>query len=166
MRNFLVLLPVAVFLLLGSVAVFAQDAPKCTETNGLKAYEIKDILKAHKSARDSAKATPLAWDCSLAAKAQALAAGAAGGSASTPAAGESRLSSHDASLDVNLALDTWRQEKSDWDSKTGACENGRVCSHWEQMTAPATTKIGCGIDRSGKGTSKAVLVCLYDPPRP
>ena len=165
MKHLFFLLALSVFVLSGSILAIAQDAPKCSESNGLKSYEIKDILKAHKSVRDDVKATQLVWDCGVAAKAQAIADNAANGSAGAPEAGESRLSSHDASLDIKTALDTWRLEKSDWDSKSGACETGHVCSHWAQMIAPATTKIGCGINRKGKGTSKAVVVCLYDPAR-
>ena len=166
MKRIFFMIPAAVLLLFGSLAATAQDAPKCSEANGLKSYDVKEILKAHKSARDSVNVAALTWDCGLAAKAQGIADGAAGGSSAAPGSGESRISTYDSSLDVKTALDTWRQEKSDWDAKTGACENGRVCSHWAQMIAPATTKMGCGISRKGKGTSRSVMVCLYDPPRP
>ena len=67
---------------------------------------------------------------------------------------------------MKSAMDLWREERHDWDAKAGACETGRVCNHWAQMIFPSTTKLGCGINRKGKGNTKAVLVCTYEPARP
>ncbi len=155
-----------VLMLLATSFAAAQDMPKCSEANGLKQSEMKDILKAHNSARDSVDASKLTWDCALAARAQAAADAAVGGSASTSAPGENRISSYDSSLDVKGAVDLWREERRDWDTKAGTCDPGRACNHWAQMIFTSTTKVGCGVNRKGKGSTKAVLVCTYDTARP
>jgi len=151
---------------LGISFAAAQDVPKCSEANGLKQSEMKDILKAHNSSRDGVDAGKLTWDCGLAARAQAAADAAVGGSASVSAPGENRLTSYDSSLEVQSAVDLWREERRDWDKKTGTCGDGHSCNHWAQIIFPSTTKVGCGINRKGKGSTKAVLVCTYDPAKP
>ena len=147
-----------------TLSVLGQDV-KCPETNGLKSSEIKDLIKSHNSARDSADLPDLTWDCALAARAQAAADSAATGASSGPAVGENRTSSYDSSLDVRTVLRLWREERRNWDAKSGTCETGRICNNWAQMVNSATTRFGCGINRKGTGTSKAILVCSYDPPR-
>ena len=161
LRTFVIVLAL---LTVGSLAALAQDV-KCTEVNGLKNSEIKDLIKSHNSARDTANVADLTWDCTLAAKAQAAADASAAGSTSAPAPGENRTSSYDSGLDIKTVLGLWREERRNWDSKSSTCETGRICNNWAQMVNTATTRFGCGINRKGTGNTKAFFVCTYDAPR-
>jgi pathogenesis-related protein 1 len=137
-------------------------ASACKGANGLTADEIATILGEHNKIRAAVGLPALTWSCSLADTAQAWAAKAVPGHSGTDL-GENIFVSSNPQIAIATAMSTWEKEKSSWNNKAGACQAGKTCTHYTQMVWRATTEIGCGVNRSGGGKWKTMMVCNYNP---
>lgn len=146
---------------LTKTAAIASVPVKCIG-NGLTQAEQTEILVAHNRIRASIGLAPLKWDCGIATAAQSWAAkGLAEHNESTPY-GENIFVAMDGAETVSTATERWESEKANWTNKPGTCASGRTCTHYTQIVWRSTSKIGCGINRSGPNKWKTILVCNYD----
>jgi pathogenesis-related protein 1 len=59
-------------------------------------------------------------------------------------------------------IDSWGNEKSDYDLASNACKAGAVCGHYTQIVWRDTLKVGCGMATCGN-THEQIWVCHYSP---
>lgn len=59
-------------------------------------------------------------------------------------------------------IDSWGNEKSDYDLASNACKAGAVCGHYTQIVWRDTLKVGCGMATCGN-THVQIWVCHYSP---
>lgn len=62
---------------------------------------------------------------------------------------------------VGDAVDSWGEEKSDYNYSKNKCKNGAVCGHYTQIVWENTTSVGCAKSTCG---GYVTWVCNYDPP--
>ncbi|XP_071500169.1 peptidase inhibitor R3HDML-like [Diadema antillarum] len=154
-------------------------AKRAARNNGLSEQDQQTILATHNGHRgdvspSAANMVPLRWDAELAASAQAWA--------------DQCTFSHDDSSDrrtdewwwvgQNIAygfgysmtsyIDSWNDEKVDYDYASNTCASGAVCGHYTQVVWADSTFIGCGwatCPYNYKGVTYPFdyLVCNYGP---
>jgi pathogenesis-related protein 1 len=59
-------------------------------------------------------------------------------------------------------IDSWGNEKADYDHARNECKAGAVCGHYTQMVWHNTLKVGCAMATCGN-THEQVWVCHYSP---
>ncbi len=59
------------------------------------------------------------------------------------------------------AVDSWGEEKNDYNYDTNKCNPGAVCGHYTQIVWKNTTKVGCA---KSECNGNVTWVCNYDPP--
>lgn len=58
-------------------------------------------------------------------------------------------------------VDSWADEKADYNYNTNKCKPGKICGHYTQIVWQTTKKVGCAkIECDGFD----IWVCNYDPP--
>jgi hypothetical protein len=122
-----------------------------------------ELLTAQNEARAELKLKPLSWDCKLADLAQAWAARGVFEHRDGNPFGENIFVSSNADTPPTAAVNNWMREKSFWNNKTAACQDGKVCTHYTQLVWKQTTQVGCGINRKAPGKWKFLLVCNFNP---
>ena len=63
------------------------------------------------------------------------------------------------------AINSWYDEKSDYDYASNSCTPGAQCGHYTQIIWQDTTEFGCAkaIYKTGQYTGWTVVVCHYNP---
>jgi len=46
-------------------------------------------------------------------------------------------------LNMTYVIESWNNERNDFDFATGKCKSGKVCGHWTQVAAARTHEVGC-----------------------
>jgi len=59
------------------------------------------------------------------------------------------------------AVDSWGEEKADYNYSSNSCDPGEVCGHYTQIIWKNTTKFGCA---KSICDGAVTWVCNYDPP--
>ena len=59
-------------------------------------------------------------------------------------------------------IDSWGNEKADYDLALNACKAGAVCGHYTQIVWRDTLKVGCGM-AACNDNHEQVWVCHYSP---
>lgn len=145
--------PVMVWFLLFSAAylVQAQNAPL-------------DYLAAHNVARAMVGVGPLVWDPAIAAYAQWYA---------NQRRGDCRLIHSRSNYGENLfwgsgkewsareAVESWVNERRDYNYATNTCNPGRVCGHYTQVVWKNSVRLGCARVRCNSGA--IFITCNYSP---
>lgn len=135
----------------------------CTGSNGLKAEEIDALLAAQNKIRADLKLSPFTWDCKLADLAQEWATRGVFEHREDVEYGENMFAASNIAVNATAAVDWWMKEKAFWDNTAGACQAGKVCTHYTQMVWKSTAQVGCGINRNASGKYKVILVCNFNP---
>ena len=120
------------------------------------------LLKAHNDARAEYKLDALVWNCTLAGVAQEWA--DKGSFAHSPTSfGENVFGSSRPNEALASVVRQWMGEKVNYDSATGECIPGKVCTHFTQVLWRKTAAVGCGINRKASSPFKTIVVCNYSP---
>ncbi len=157
------ILPAILAIILLVFAADAQDSKICSGTGDLTETEKNQILEMHNVVRAEFKLSKLTWDCKLAKYAQEWADRDFSGHRPDNNFGENLFVSAMRNDSPLTAVHRWLSEKQFWDNGSGACQAGRVCTHYTQMIWKKTVKVGCGINRNTSGKWKTFVVCNYDP---
>lgn len=136
---------------------------KCSQSNGLTAEEINQLLSIHNHERAAQRVKPLQWECKLAETAQKWANGSVFAHREDSFYGENIFVSSVANESVSSMMAGWLGEKNYWQNKSGKCTKGKTCTHYTQIVWKTTARIGCGVNHSAKGKWKLMFVCNYDP---
>ena len=59
-------------------------------------------------------------------------------------------------------VDSWGDEKADYDYATSSCKPGKMCGHYTQMVWKTSTKVGCAYAVC-EDSQEQVWVCQYQP---
>lgn len=59
-------------------------------------------------------------------------------------------------------IDSWGNEKADYDHARNECRAGAVCGHYTQLVWRDTSKVGCGM-AACSNSHEQVWVCHYSP---
>jgi len=59
-------------------------------------------------------------------------------------------------------VDSWGNEKSDYDYASNRCAQGKICSHYTQTVWRTTTTVGCAMAVC-EDTQEQVWACQYQP---
>ena len=154
----------AVFIVITLVfAANAQASKVCSGKSEITESEKRQILDSHNKVRAELNLSRLIWDCELAEVAQEWATRGIFGHRPDNDFGENLFVASAANSSPVFAFKQWMLEKSYWDNDLGACQTGKVCTHYTQIVWKKTTKVGCGINRNAKGKWKTLVVCNYDP---
>ncbi len=62
---------------------------------------------------------------------------------------------------VSDAIDSWADEKKDYDYKKNKCNEGKICGHYTQIVWETTTEVGCAKVICNE---TVIWVCNYNPP--
>jgi pathogenesis-related protein 1 len=60
-------------------------------------------------------------------------------------------------------VDSWGNERADYNYKTNTCTKGKMCGHYTQVVWKSTTTVGCAMAVC-KDSREQVWVCRYQPP--
>lgn len=150
-------------IILLAFGAIAQASKVCSGTTNITDTEKRQILESHNKARAEFKLTQLNWDCELAKVAQEWANRGFSGHRPDNDFGENLFVASAANSSPVNAVQKWMLEKSFWDNSSGACQTGKICTHYTQIVWKKTTKVGCGINRNAQGIWKTLVVCNYDP---
>lgn len=133
-------------------------------------------VEAHNEARYLAGVAPLVWDQALADVAQAY---------SETLVSQCRWEHSGNGYGENLYATTltqawvpasdpvqsWVDERFDYDYPSNTCDSGKVCGHYTQIVWDSTTKVGCGAAISTAcqlfpewPVGVQIWTCTYDPP--
>lgn len=127
--------------------------------------EMKALLGQHNSWRAQYKMPPLIWDKTVAGVAQAwadqLAAAGRFEHRQDGQYGENMWGGTAGQFPIASVVDSWGNERDDYDMNTNTCAEGKMCGHFTQVIWWNTTNLGCGKATGGNGND--VLVCNYDP---
>lgn len=66
-----------------------------------------------------------------------------------------------ASFSAKAVVDSWAEERHDYDYDKNTCEVGAQCGHYTQIVWRKTTRVGCAKVRCSNGNE--IWVCVYDP---
>jgi uncharacterized protein YkwD len=135
----------------------------CQGKGAMAPDAVAEILNAHNKVREQFNLGKLTWNCKLAEFAQEWASRGIFEHRTDSLYGENIFATKVTGLSPAIAVQRWLAEQSFWDNKTGACEAGKVCSHYTQVVWKKTTQIGCGVNPGAAGTWKTLVVCNYDP---
>uniref|UniRef100_A0A0D9V169 SCP domain-containing protein n=1 Tax=Leersia perrieri TaxID=77586 RepID=A0A0D9V169_9ORYZ len=146
-----------------ALAIAAAVACPCQAQNSQQ-----DYVKLHNAARAAVGVGPVTWDTSVQAFAENYA---------RQRAGDCKLihSSNRDNLGENLfwgsagkdwsaadAVQSWVNEKKDYNYGSNSCAPGKVCGHYTQVVWRASTKIGCA--RVVCSNNRGVFItCNYKP---
>ncbi|WP_052177778.1 CAP domain-containing protein [Methylotenera sp. G11] len=59
-------------------------------------------------------------------------------------------------------IDSWANEKDDYDLARNACRTGAICGHYTQIVWRDTAKVGCGM-ATCSDSREQIWVCHYSP---
>jgi pathogenesis-related protein 1 len=62
-----------------------------------------------------------------------------------------------------MVVDSWGNERTDYNYKNNSCAEGKMCGHYTQVVWKSTTKVGCAIAVC-EDSREQVWVCQYQPP--
>lgn len=157
----------AVCCVVGSVLAAALTAPQQAE-----------MLAAHNRWRDGVGVEPLRWSASLSARAQQWAdelqrtrtcrlAHSDAADVGESVFGAAPIVGSDGTRHVRPVtptdvVDSWAEERLDYDHATNTCARGRTCGHYTQVVWSATREVGCGHAVCEDGSQ--IWVCHYAPP--
>lgn len=135
----------------------------CPGINGLTSAEILTILGMHNDERLESGLRELVWDCKLAVLAQAwVILGVV--EHQNMYFGENIFVASNTKTNISEVFARWNLEKANWSNTSGTCLRGKTCSHYTQIMAKESERVGCGINRANMGKWPLFLVCNYDPP--
>lgn len=165
MKNYIrTILCATCFVFAGVTLQYAQKTIDitCPGANGLTNEEIADILAVHNDERAQLKLPLLKWDCRMADLAQDWVNRSVVEHRET-LYGESIFVASNPKAKAMEAFAKWMREKENWDEMAGRCLAGKTCTHYGQIIAKDTQRIGCGINRNNPGKWPLFLICNYDP---
>jgi len=140
-----------------------KSAVACQEPNELSKDEIVQILNSHNAERSSTKIPDIVWDCRLADIAQKWASRGVAEHQDNDEIGENIFVATDPAYSVDQAMVHWLAEKQNFVPESHSCAPGKTCTHYTQVVARISVRVGCGINRNASGKWKLILVCDYDP---
>ncbi|KAI9177340.1 hypothetical protein LWI28_013947 [Acer negundo] len=131
--------------------IYAQDSPR-------------DFLNAHNAARAEMGVRNLTWNNTVASYAQNYANQRMGDCMLVHSGGPygENLAGSTGNLSGKAAVGLWVSEKTDYDTITNTCRDGKVCGHYTQVVWQDSQHLGCGEVQCKNGGS--FICCNYDPP--
>lgn len=145
-------------------------APGVTDTGEPDDAALEGIVAAHNAARAEVGVEPLTWSTAAAEVAAKYAAKCIWGhNADRGDYGENLFAATGAAT-ASGVVESWVDEKADYDAETGECASGKVCGHYTQVVWSRTTAVGCAkqacSENSPFGSSQSweIWVCNYAPP--
>jgi hypothetical protein len=129
------------------------------------------ITAGHNLARAMIPVPPLLWDPAVAATAQAYADRCVYSHSGADGLGENLAAFAPPGSTAASAVQTWVDERGDYDAGANRCAAGKSCGHYTQVVWRSTTRLGCAVatcDRNSPfGASFPrwdLWVCNYAPP--
>jgi pathogenesis-related protein 1 len=62
-----------------------------------------------------------------------------------------------------MVVDSWSNERTDYNYKNNSCASGKMCGHYTQVIWKSTTTVGCAVAVC-EDSREQVWVCQYQPP--
>lgn len=152
----------ASLVLLATLAAHALAAPFHVEPSPMEG-----ITARHNAWRARVGAPPLHWSNALAGVAQNWAnhlatTGCRLRHSGGDRYGENLYWSRGRQRTAAEVVDSWADERRDYDLRRFRCRSGAVCGHWTQIIWADTQEVGCGVARCPG--QQEVWVCNYAPP--
>ncbi|KAL6012828.1 hypothetical protein ACLOJK_003317 [Asimina triloba] len=147
-------LPLALVLVMALVlsqSIQAQNSPQ-------------DFLNAHNAARAQVGVGPMTWDTGVAGYAQNYANQRKGDCRlqhSGGPYGENIFWGSGAEFTAADAVNSWVNEKKDYNYDTNTCAAGKVCGHYTQVVWRKSVRLGCARVKCDNGA--IFITCNYDP---
>jgi len=67
------------------------------------------------------------------------------------------------SVSPKKVVDSWGNERADYDYTSNSCAKGKMCGHYTQVVWKSTTTVGCAVAIC-EDSQEQVWVCQYQPP--
>ncbi|KAK4349061.1 hypothetical protein RND71_031816 [Anisodus tanguticus] len=122
----------------------------------------QDYLAVHNNARSQVGVGPMAWDTSLASKAQNYANSRRGDCNLIHSGPGENLAKGSGDFTGRRAVELWVAEKPNYNYGTNQCAAGKQCGHYTQIVWRNSVRVGCG--RASCNNGWWYICCNYAPP--
>lgn len=134
--------------------------------NAQESIELKGITERHNYWRTQLKISPLEWSNEIALQAKTYASQLAKNGCQLKhdpnnELGENLYAMYGGNATPIDAIDSWANERLNYDLKSNTCLPGKVCGHYTQVIWENSKLVGCAV---ANGIDCQVWVCRYDPP--
>jgi pathogenesis-related protein 1 len=129
-------------------------------------FQLTGITGRHNYWRAEYNISPLKWSDGLAAASQVWANQLAADHCNLKhdpvnQMGENIYASYGGQPTANIVVDSWAEERYNYDIASNSCQAGKVCGHYTQVIWENSKNVGCAVSM---GANCQVWVCRYDPP--
>lgn len=147
-------------LLLASVLVFAAAFSARAQNTP------QDYLAVHNAARAAVGVPPMVWDARVASYAvyyaNTLRASCRLVHSSGSGYGENLFWGSGKEWTAREAVQSWVNEKRDYNYASNSCTPGRMCGHYTQVVWRSSVRVGCARVKCFNGA--IIISCNYSPP--